>query len=136
MSNTDDYVLATHDGEIARLRLQHQVWRAHMLDAWMRAGMTKGSRVIDFGAGPGFASLDAAEIVGANGEVVGVERSAHFLRFARRQIERHDSPHVRFLERGVRCGVVPLGRILCRESAHIGTANRRLPAQRRKSRFP
>jgi tRNA A58 N-methylase Trm61 len=99
MSNTDDYVLRTHDGEIARLRLQHQVWRAHMLDAWMRAGMTKGSRVIDFGAGPGFASLDAAEIVGANGEVVGVERSAHFLRFARRQIERHDSPHVRFLER-------------------------------------
>jgi SAM-dependent methyltransferase len=99
MSTKDGYVLGTHDGEIARLGLQHQVWRGHMLDAWMRAGMTKGSRVIDFGAGPGYASFDAAEIVGAHGEVVGVERSAHFLSFARRQIERRESSCVRFLER-------------------------------------
>src|ERR1700685_1425157 len=44
---TNDYVLGTHDGEISRLGLQHRVWRPHMLDAWMRAGMTTGSRVVD-----------------------------------------------------------------------------------------
>jgi len=38
-----DYVLGTHDEEIARLGIQHQVWRPHMLDAWARAGMTRGS---------------------------------------------------------------------------------------------
>jgi tRNA A58 N-methylase Trm61 len=99
MSKTSDYVLGTHDGEIARLGLQHQVWRPHMLDAWMRAGMTSGSKVIDFGSGPGYASLDAAEIVGSNGEVVGVERAAHFLSFAQRQVERRQTSCVRFLER-------------------------------------
>jgi hypothetical protein len=53
------------------LGLQHRVWRPHMLDAWMRAGMTTGSRVVDIGSGPGYASLDAAEVVGPDGEVVG-----------------------------------------------------------------
>ena len=99
MSKTGDYVLGTHDGEIARLGLQHRVWRPHMLDAWMRAGMTSGSTVIDFGSGPGYASLDAAEIVGPHGAVVGVERSAHFLSFARQQLERRDISCVRFIER-------------------------------------
>jgi len=98
MAATDDYVLGTHDGEISRLGLQHQVWRPHMLDAWMRAGMTSGSKVIDFGSGPGYASFDAAQIVGPAGEIVGVERSARFLSFARRQLEHHETPQVRFLE--------------------------------------
>jgi len=99
MSKTNDYVLGTHDGEISRLGLQHHVWRPHMLDAWMRAGMTTGSRVVDIGSGPGYASLDAAEVVGPDGEVVGVERSSNFLSFARRQLERRDISWVRFLER-------------------------------------
>jgi len=98
LSATNDYVLGTHDGEISRLGLQHQVWRPHMLDAWMRAGMTSGSKVVDFGSGPGYASLDAAKIVGPAGEVVGLERSARFLCFARRQLERQETSRVRFLE--------------------------------------
>ena len=50
-----DYVLGTHDEEIERLGLQHRVWRPRMLEAWRRAGVTVGSRVIDIGAGPGYA---------------------------------------------------------------------------------
>ncbi len=94
----DDYVLGTHDGEIARLGLQHQVWRPHMLHAWMSAGMTQGSRVIDFGAGPGFASFDAADIVGPQGEVVAIERSQHFLNFAGRELERRGAKWLRLVE--------------------------------------
>lgn len=63
MSTVSDYVLGTHRAEITRLGLQHQVWRPYMLDAWSRAGMTRGSKVIDFGAGPGYATMDAADIV-------------------------------------------------------------------------
>lgn len=74
-----DYVLGTHDAEIARLQLQHRVWRARMLDAWRRAGITQGQTVVDVGSGPGYASLDLAEIVGPKGRVVAVERSARFL---------------------------------------------------------
>jgi ubiquinone/menaquinone biosynthesis C-methylase UbiE len=98
MSAEIDYVLGTHDEEIERLGLQHRVWQPLMLDAWTRAGMTRGSRIVDFGAGPGYASLDAADIVGSQGEVTAIERSQHFLSFARRQAERREISWVRFLQ--------------------------------------
>lgn len=79
MSVEQDYVLGTHDEELARLGLQHRVWRARMLEAWRRAGVTTDSRVLDVGAGPGYATLDLAEMVGPGGVVVGVERSARFV---------------------------------------------------------
>src|SRR5947209_3771961 len=62
-----DYVLGTHDEEIERLGLQHLVWRPRMMAAWGRAGVTRGSRVLDVGAGPGFATADLAEVVGETG---------------------------------------------------------------------
>lgn len=74
-----DYILGTHDAEIARLKLQHSVWRPRMLDAWRRAGITQGQTVIDIGSGPGYAALELAEIVGPKGAVIAVERSARFL---------------------------------------------------------
>jgi SAM-dependent methyltransferase len=75
----DDYVLGTDGDEVARLGLQHRVWRSRMLEAFVRAGISAGSRVIDVGAGPGHATMDLAELVGPSGEVLAVERSAAFL---------------------------------------------------------
>jgi SAM-dependent methyltransferase len=74
-----DYVLGTHDAEIARLGLQHRVWRSRVLDAWHRAGLTTGQTVVDVGCGPGYASLDLAEIVGPTGAVHAIDRSTRFL---------------------------------------------------------
>jgi SAM-dependent methyltransferase len=93
-----DYVLGTHDEEIERLGLQHRVWRPLMLDAWIRAGITGGSRFADFGAGPGFATLDAAAIVGLSGEVAAIERSQQFLNFAKNQVNRQKFFWVRFIQ--------------------------------------
>jgi SAM-dependent methyltransferase len=76
---TDDYVLGTHDQELARLGLQHRVWRSRALDAWRRAGFTTRQTLLDVGSGPGYAALDLAEIVGPGGRVVALERSARFL---------------------------------------------------------
>jgi protein-L-isoaspartate O-methyltransferase len=59
MAIESDYILGTHSEEIFRLGTQHQVWRAYMLAAWRRAGLTRGSRVLDIGAGPGYATCDA-----------------------------------------------------------------------------
>jgi SAM-dependent methyltransferase len=84
-STDRDYVLGTHDEEIERLGLQHRVWRPTVLDCWQRAGISLGSRVLDVGAGPGYAALDLAEIVGRDGSVVAVERSARFVAAARAQ---------------------------------------------------
>src|SRR5262249_36246990 len=74
-----DYVLGTHDDEIARLGLQHNVWRPHALAAWQRAGFNVGQTLLDVGCGPGYATLDLAELVGDTGHVRGVDRSRRFL---------------------------------------------------------
>jgi SAM-dependent methyltransferase len=80
MTADRDYVLGTHDEELARLGLQHRVWRQVALDCWQRAGITVGKLVLDIGAGPGYAAIDLAEIVGPTGEVVALERSQNFIR--------------------------------------------------------
>jgi SAM-dependent methyltransferase len=80
-----DYILGTHDEEIERLGLQHRVWRPKMLECWRNAGITTGSRVMDIGAGPGYATIDLAEIVGPTGQVFALERSERFVRFTEAQ---------------------------------------------------
>jgi SAM-dependent methyltransferase len=72
-------VLGTHEEELARLGLQHRVWRPVVLECWRKAGITVGSRVLDVGAGPGYATVDLAEIVGPTGQVTAVERSSNYV---------------------------------------------------------
>jgi SAM-dependent methyltransferase len=97
-SRDDDYVLGTHDQEIARLGVQHRVWRPTVLACWERAGITAGSRVLDVGAGPGYATVDLAEITGLTGEVLAVERSARFLAAAAQACAVRRLANVRFQE--------------------------------------
>lgn len=80
MATERDYILGTHDEELARLGLQHRVWQPVVSDCWRKAGITTGSRVLDVGAGPGYAAVDLAEMVGPTGEVVALERSRKFVR--------------------------------------------------------
>ena len=124
-----DYVLGTHDEELARLGLQHRVWRPVVLDCWQKAGITVGKRVLDVGAGPGYATVDLAEIVGPTGEVVALERSANFVKRNERNVsrafahEREDSragfDDRRFTERRLRLFLVPLGAFVCIRSGAV-----------------
>ena len=107
MSSDRDYVLGTHDAEIERLALQHRVWRPTVLACWQRAGITEVSRVLDVGAGPGYATLDLAEIVGPDGVVIAVERSARFVSFAESTIRQRGIRHVRFHERDLMTDPIP-----------------------------
>jgi len=91
-----NYVLGTHDEEIARLGLQHRVWRPTVLDCWQTAGIGHGNKVVDVGAGPGFATLDLAEIVGPQGEVLAAERSDRFLETATKSCAGRGLTNVRF----------------------------------------
>ena len=90
-----DYVLGTHDEEVERLGLQHQVWRARTLDAWRSAGFTRGQTILDVGCGPGWAAMDLAGIVGRNGRVIAFDRSQRFLDVLR---ERRDTANARQIE--------------------------------------
>jgi len=98
METERDYVLGTHNEEIVRLGLQHRVWRPVVLDCWERAGITVGKRVLDIGAGPGYATVDLAEIVGATGQVVALERSQKFVRAMTESIKARGLSHVRVHE--------------------------------------
>jgi SAM-dependent methyltransferase len=79
VSKEQEYILGTHDAELARLGLQHSVWRPHASRAWREAGFTAGQTLLDVGCGPGYAALDLATITGPSGRVVAVDRSRRFL---------------------------------------------------------
>ena len=74
-----DYVLGTHEDEVARLGIQHRVWRARALAGWQRAGFRGGQTILDVGCGPGWATCDLAELVGPSGRVYAIDRSRRFL---------------------------------------------------------
>ena len=74
-----DYILGTHREELERLQFQHELWRPISQAAWSRAGFASGQRVLDLGAGPGFAALDLARMVGPQGRVLALERSADYV---------------------------------------------------------
>ena len=79
MISAKDYVLGTHDEEIARLGLQHRAWQPCVLAAWRSAGIGVGQTVLDVGCGPGYASIDLAELVGPSGSVLAIDKSEKFL---------------------------------------------------------
>jgi SAM-dependent methyltransferase len=104
-----DYVLGTHDEEIVRLGVQHRVWRPVVLDCWRREGITVGSRVVDVGAGPGYATLDLAEIVGQTGRVVGFERSTKFVSAARAAVKMRGCTNIEVQEADLMTDELPEG---------------------------
>ena len=89
-----DYVLGTHEEELTRLGVQHRSWQSVVLDCWKNAGIAAGSRVLDVGAGPGYATVDLAEIVGPSGRVVAVERSGNFVEALKRMISERSLSNV------------------------------------------
>ena len=109
MAAERDYVLGTHEEELARLGLQHRVWRSVVLDCWQRAGITVGKRVLDVGAGPGYAAIDLAEIVGPTGEVVALERSQNFVRAMETTCRARSLANVRIHELDLMKGELPKG---------------------------
>jgi len=93
-----DYVLGTHEEEARRLGIQHEAWRPIALECWRRAGVRRGQRVIDVGAGPGFAAFDLAGIVGRRGSVTAIERSARFVEAGRAEALARGAGNVDFVE--------------------------------------
>jgi SAM-dependent methyltransferase len=104
-----DYILGTHEEEISRLGLQHDVWRPAVLDCWRRAGITAGKRVLDIGAGPGYAAIDLAEIVGQRGEVVALERSSNFVNAFREMVRARSLANVQIHEIDLMTDDLPAG---------------------------
>jgi len=108
-STAGDYVLGTHDAELQRLGVQHRAWRPVVLECWKNAGVTSGSRVLDVGAGPGYATVDLAKIVGRSGRVVAVERSPNFVSATRRAVQERSLSSVEVHELDLMHSDLPTG---------------------------
>jgi SAM-dependent methyltransferase len=91
----EDYVLGTDDAERNRLGLQHRIWSDVAVTSWRRAGFGPGARVLDVGCGPGFTSLELADLVTPTGEVVAFDESAVFLEHIGHQARVRKLPQVR-----------------------------------------
>lgn len=88
-----EYVLGTHDPERDRLAAQHALWIDEARRAWRAAGISRGSRVLDIGCGPGLAIEALLAEVGPEGRVAGVEISPDFVAQARERAARAGRPH-------------------------------------------
>jgi len=84
MSDTDSgYQLGSADDELARLELQGRALAQATYMILDAAGIRPGMRVLDLGCGVGDVAFVAADLVGPDGYVVGVDRSAEALARAR-----------------------------------------------------
>lgn len=98
-----DYVLGTDQGELSRLRRQHELWKEDLLRIWRNSGFKAGDRVLDLGCGPGFTSRDLARWLGPRGEVMAIDASKNFLDYLAAQPEEVEQAPIRveqaFLEK-------------------------------------
>jgi ubiquinone/menaquinone biosynthesis C-methylase UbiE len=77
-----EYILGHSPAEIRRLMLQAAILKPITERLLREAGLAPGMRVLDLGCGTGDVAMLAAEIVGSEGEVVGIDRSADVLAVA------------------------------------------------------
>ena len=99
MSDTDSgYQLGSADDELARLELQGRALAQATFMIFDAAGIRPGMRVLDLGCGVGDVAFVAADLVGPDGYVVGVDRSAEALARARIRAGQRGLAQVEFFE--------------------------------------
>jgi SAM-dependent methyltransferase len=90
------YLLGHSPAELDRLRLQSALFEDITRSAFAAAGLQPGWRVLDVGCGAGDVSFLAAEMVGATGSVVGVDRAPDAIAAARRRARAEARTNVAF----------------------------------------
>jgi ubiquinone/menaquinone biosynthesis C-methylase UbiE len=92
------YVLGHEKAELERLRRQADFYSTITEQALRRAGIVSGMRVLDAGCGAGDVTLLLAELVGASGEVIGVDRAAEAVATASERTASAGLDNVHFLQ--------------------------------------
>ena len=91
------YALATGEAAAYRLRLLHGLYGPGTRRVLLEAGLRRGMRVADVGCGVGMVTALLAELVGAEGQVVGIDASTAQVAQARQRLETRYT-NVRFVE--------------------------------------
>jgi SAM-dependent methyltransferase len=78
-SEEQEYLLGTDQAELERLGFQHRLWAPQTVALWEEAGFGPGMTLLDLGSGPGYASVELAQLAGRDGSVIAVDLSHRFL---------------------------------------------------------
>lgn len=81
------YVMGHSDEEMQRLRQQAELWHPATSRFLENVGITAGMHVLDVGCGAGDVTLLLAEMVGAGGQVMGVDSNPAVLDATRKRAE-------------------------------------------------
>ncbi len=93
----DAYRLGRLNTETERLILQAQLFQPFTRQVFQEAGIVPGMKVLDVGSGAGDVALLLAELVGPQGQVVGVDTNPLILETARRRAREAGLTNVVFL---------------------------------------
>lgn len=83
----DSYALGRSDAEKRRLILQHQLYGPFTRQFLTAAGITAGMKALDVGRGAGDVALLLADLVGPQGQAIGVDVNAEILQLARSRVQ-------------------------------------------------
>jgi 2-polyprenyl-3-methyl-5-hydroxy-6-metoxy-1,4-benzoquinol methylase len=83
MTKSQEYPLGYSEDEARRLAEQAAMLEELTADVFRRAGIERGMQVLDIGCGVGDVSFLAASMVGTEGSVLGIDRSASSVETAR-----------------------------------------------------
>ena len=96
--NSDrQYTMGRSDEETQRLMEQSRLFEPITRRFLTSAGIGEGMRVLDIGCGAGDVSLIAAELVGPDGEVVGVDMNPEILDTARMRVREAGNDNAQFI---------------------------------------
>jgi ubiquinone/menaquinone biosynthesis C-methylase UbiE len=76
-----DYVLGNDQEELARLKLQHDLWKSELVKLWQKSKIKEARKILDLGCGPGFTSMDLLNYIGHECQMTSVDISEGFLNY-------------------------------------------------------
>ena len=95
------HVVGSNERQLAHLDAQATAYAASTRLLLRAAGIRQGMRVLDLGTGLGHVAFELAQLVGDDGEVVGIDQSADHLAVADRRRATAGLDTVRFVEADV-----------------------------------
>lgn len=93
----DTYTMGRTRSETERLIFQSRLYAGLTRRMLTEAGLSKGMKVLDIGSGAGDVAMAAAELVGPEGRVVGVDVNAEILETARARVTQAGHDNVEFM---------------------------------------
>ena len=97
-NQANQYVLGHSEQELERLAVQARLIDPITRRFFLEAGLAPGMRVLDVGSGAGDVAFLAAEIVGADGEVIGIDRAGVAVKTATERARDKGLSNVTFIE--------------------------------------